>query len=165
MPKCQYNKAEPLQIRSLAIREKADKNHPDSDVAISLYSLAYTYSGMGKYQQAESYFSRSLAILEKKYGKDNLLLTNSLSGLAELYFVQSKYAEAEPLNLRSLAINENAFGKNHPKVALCLNSLAYVYSAQGKYDIAKPLYLRSLAIFEKTFNKDAMHGFLQAYRG
>jgi tetratricopeptide (TPR) repeat protein len=103
----EYAEAEPLYLRSLAIREKVlGKDHPD--VAASLNNLAELYRTQGKYDQAEPLYSRSLAIFEKALGKDHPDVAISLNNLAALYDRQGKYVQAEPLYLRSLAIWEKA---------------------------------------------------------
>ncbi len=66
----QYNEAEPLHQRALAIDEKhLGPNHPDT--ASSLNNLAVLYSDQGKYEQAESLHQRALAIREQRLGPDH----------------------------------------------------------------------------------------------
>ena len=149
----EYDLAEPLYIRSLAIREKAlGPDHPD--VGTSLTNLAGLYYSPGKYDRAEPLLIRSLAIREKALGPDHPNVGTSLNNLAELHQVQGKYDRAEPLYIRSLAIREKALGPDHPSVGTSLNNLAGLYYAQGQYDRAEPLYIRDLAISEKALGPD-----------
>ena len=56
-----YAAAEPLYVRSLAIREKVlGPEHPD--VATSLNNLAELFSAQGNYADAEPFHRRSLEI-------------------------------------------------------------------------------------------------------
>ena len=67
--KGQYEQAEPLFRRALAINEKA---HPDSPfVAIDMNNLAELYCKQSKYAQAELLYKRSLAIWERAFGTDH----------------------------------------------------------------------------------------------
>jgi tetratricopeptide (TPR) repeat protein len=148
----QYEQAEPLYKRVLAINEKLGLDHPDVEKILN--NLAVLYHAQGKYAQAESFFNRSLAISEKTCGPDHLTVATSLKNLGDLYRTQGKYAQAEPLFERALAISEKTLGPNHPDVEKILNNLAVLYHAQGKYEQAEPLYKRSLAIMEKTLSPD-----------
>jgi CHAT domain-containing protein len=144
-----YQKAEPLYQRSLAIREKVlGQEHPD--VALSLNNLANLYQNMGNYQKAEPLYQRSLAIWEKVLGQEHPDVALSLNNLALLYKEMDNYQKAEPLYQRSLAILEKVLGQEHPLVATSLNNLAVLYKEMGNYQKAKPLYQRSLAILEKV---------------
>jgi tetratricopeptide (TPR) repeat protein len=96
-------------------------------VALSLNNLASLYYAQGRYADAETLYTRSLAIREKVYGPDHPDVALSLNNLAELYRVQGRYPEAEPLYKRSLAIREKALGPDHPDVAQSLNNLGSLY--------------------------------------
>ena len=65
-----YAQAEPLYVRSLAIREEQlGANHPDT--ATSLNNLAGLYYSIGKYAQAEPLYVRALAIVEQSLGTNH----------------------------------------------------------------------------------------------
>jgi tetratricopeptide (TPR) repeat protein len=143
-----YAQAEPLYVRSLAIREEQlGANHPDT--ATSLNNLANLYRATGRYAEAEPLYVRSLAINEHELGANHPSTAASLNNLAGLYKLTGRYAEAEPLYVRSLAIKEQELGANHPDTATSLNDLALLYRATGRYAEAEPLYVRSLAIREQ----------------
>jgi tetratricopeptide (TPR) repeat protein len=143
-----YAEAEPLFVRSIAIREKElGANHPDT--ATSLDNLAGLYYSIGRYTEAEPLFVRSLAIREQELGANHPDTATSLNNLAILYEATGRYAEAEPLYVRSLAICEKELGANHPHTAFSLNNLALLYKSTGRYAEAEPLFVRSLAIREQ----------------
>jgi len=94
-----YNEAEPLQRRTLAIREKV--LGPDHlSTAISLNNLAKLYRVQGRYGEAETLFHRSLAIYGRVLGSDHPDTAARLYNLALLYFAMAKVPAAEPLLLR-----------------------------------------------------------------
>ncbi len=147
-----YEKAEPLYIHSLMIREKVlGSEHPA--VATSLNNLAGLYESQGKYEEAEPLYTRSLTIREKVLGSEHPDVASSLYNLAGLYYSQRKYEEAEPLITRSLMISEKVLGSEHPAVATILNNLTGLYYRQGKYEQAEPLYLRALEMRRKFFEE------------
>jgi tetratricopeptide (TPR) repeat protein len=64
-----YAIAEPLHLRSLAIREeKLGANHPDT--ATSLNNLAVLYQSMGRHPEAESLYLRVIEILVDQFGEN-----------------------------------------------------------------------------------------------
>ena len=145
----QYDEAEPLFRRALAIGEKTlGPNHPD--VATWLSNLASLLYAQGNYLDAEPLYRRALAIGEKTLGPDHQNIATCLNNLASLLYAQGNYLDAEPLYRRALAISEKTLGPNHPDVATRLNNLALLLKAQAKYDEAEPLYRRALAIDEKA---------------
>jgi len=115
--------------------------------ASSLNNLAALYESMGRYEEAEPLYVRSLSIWEQQLGADHPSTATSLNNLAALYESMGRYAEAEPLYVRSLSIREQQLGAYHPDTATSLNNLAALYESMGRYEEAEPLYLRALEIF------------------
>jgi tetratricopeptide (TPR) repeat protein len=143
-----YAEAEPLYVRSLAIREEQlGANHPDT--ATSLNNLASLYRLIDRYTEAEPLYVRSLAIREAHLGTNHPDISISLNNLAGLYESTGRYTESEPLYVRSLAIKEEQLGAHHPSTATSLNNLAFLYESTGRYAEAEPLYLRAVAIIEE----------------
>ena len=146
--RAQYEEAEPLLKRALAIREQGfGLEHLAT--AQSLNNLAMLYKSQGRYREAEPLLKRALAIREQQLGAEHPDTATSLNNLAMLYQSQGRYREAEPLIKRALAIREQQLGAEHPGTATCLCNLAALYATQGKYEEAEVLYLRALAIFEQ----------------
>ena len=109
----QYEQAEPLFQRALAIRERV-LGADDALIADSLNNLAALYDNQGRYEEAEPLYQRALAIRERVLGPNHPDLATSLNNLALLYYSQGKYEEAEPLYERALKICEQVLGPNHP---------------------------------------------------
>jgi tetratricopeptide (TPR) repeat protein len=110
--------AEPLNKRSLAIREKAlGPDHPD--VAISLNNLAALYFKQGRYVDSEPLFKRSLAIWEKALGPHHPNIAKSLNHLTELYWSQGRYADALPLAQALVASGHAVPASVLPRAAWC----------------------------------------------
>jgi CHAT domain-containing protein/tetratricopeptide (TPR) repeat protein len=148
-----YDKAEPLYLRALAIREKTlGPDHPKT--ATSLNNLALLYVDQGVYAKAKPLYLRALTIRVKALGADHPSTATSLNNLAVLYYHQGAYANAELLFLRAISIREKALGPDHPITATSLNNLAGLYWSQGAYAKTEPLYLRALAITEKALGPD-----------
>jgi tetratricopeptide (TPR) repeat protein len=147
------------QERQLAVKfyQQAIKRQEDTattDLASSLNNLAVLYREMGRYEEAEPLYKRSLAISETQLGPDHPDTGISLNNLASLYESMGHYDAAEPLYERSLAISETQLGPDHPDTGTSLNNLASLYESMGHYDAAEPLYKRSLAIRETQLGPD-----------
>ncbi|MFM8294706.1 MAG: tetratricopeptide repeat protein, partial [Microcystaceae cyanobacterium] len=90
-----YAEAEPLVLRSLAIREKQlGENHPD--VATSLNNLAELYRAQGKYAEAEPLYQRAIAIFSEKLGENH---PNTRTVIMNYYQMLAKLPDDE-LNQR-----------------------------------------------------------------
>jgi len=113
-------------------------------------NLAFLYSQLARYAEAETLYRRALEIDESTRGPDHPATATSLGQLAGLYDIQGRYAEAGPLYRRAIAISEKTQGRDHPETALEINNLAVLEQSLGKLDEAEKLYQRALAIFEKA---------------
>lgn len=148
-----YQEAEPLLLRSLAIREM-ELGPEHLDVAASLNGLVLLYNEQGRYGEAEPLCVRALAIREKSLGPEHPDVAQSLQNLASLHNWQGRYSEAEPLHQRSLAIREKTLGMEHLDVAGGLTELALLYYWQGRYNEAEQINRRALAIREKALGPE-----------
>ena len=135
------DEAEVLAKRALAIRERAcgPDAGPDAqlDVAVCCDSLAQICLARNQPAQAESYYNRSLPIVEKVAGADNSDLTPRLMGLATALRAQKKYAEAEAQYKRALAITQKSVGPEAPQVADVLDQYAALLEEMKKPEDAK----------------------------
>lgn len=128
-----------LEIREAAILLTATGNY--------LYERA-------RFEEAESLFTRSIAIWEKFIDTNYPDLADSLNNLGLLYFEQGKYVEAEQFYQRALDIREKVFEPNHPSIANSLNNFAVLYSGQGKYAQAEEFFKKALVINEKALGSE-----------
>jgi tetratricopeptide (TPR) repeat protein len=110
--RAQYEQAEPLFQRAIAINEKAlGPEHPL--LAIYLNNLAFLYKTQGKFELAEPLYQRAIAIDEKVLGPEHPGLATDLNNLADLYVNQGKFELAEQLYQRAIAIYEKVLGPEH----------------------------------------------------
>ncbi|MGB6167049.1 MAG: tetratricopeptide repeat protein [Geitlerinemataceae cyanobacterium] len=129
----------------------------DSELATDCSYLAELYESMGRYNEAEPLYVRSLSISEQQLGADHPSTATSLNNLAGLYESMGRYNEAEPLYVRSLSIREQQLGADHPSTASSLNNLAGLYRSMGRYSEAEPLYVRTLAILMQCLPENHPH--------
>jgi len=138
-----YEQAETVLQRALAIREQAFGASPDPDaeldVAVCCDYLGQNYLGWNKPDQAELFYRRSVAIVEKLAGADSTDLSHRLMGLAGALRAQKKYAEAESLYKRNLMITEKGGGADTPQVADVLDQYAALLVDMKKLKDAKDM--------------------------
>jgi tetratricopeptide (TPR) repeat protein len=148
-----YADAEPLYLRTLAIKEKAlGEDHVD--IATTLNNIAQLYVYQGRYAEAEPFYGRAIAIKEKALGPEHHELGTALNNLANLYEKHGRFADAEPLYRRTLAIKEKALGADHTEVGSVLHNLGALYVRQDRYADAEPLYLRALEVKQRALGPD-----------
>lgn len=153
----QYDQAEPLYLRALAIRsQKLGHKHPH--VATSLNNLAVLCKAQQRFGEAQHLYLRAIEILEQNLGGEHLSVANTLQNLGSLYKSQHEYDVAESVYQRALAIREQQLGHGHPLVASTLNNLAGLYESQGRYTEAEPLYRQALSIANQKLEQISVTG-------
>lgn len=155
-----FTEEEPLLKDELAIQEAQAAGKPVADpawlrLALMLDQIAnFEINRFGRYDLAEQYSERSLAIREKGLSADDPLIGESLLGLAVVYRNENRLAEAEPLLKRAIAIKERKYGVDSKEVAIVLNILVGVDDGLDRHAEQRATLLRVLAIFRKVFGED-----------
>jgi tetratricopeptide (TPR) repeat protein/GTPase SAR1 family protein len=114
-------------------------------VAVPYHQLGRVAKEQRKYEEAETWYQKSLEISEKQGNEHGSALTyHQLGMIAE---ERRKYEEAETWYRRSLEINEKQ-GKEYG-AASTYHQLGSIAEEQRKYEEAETWYRKSLEIFEK----------------
>ena len=145
-------KAEPLELRALAIAEKA-LGPSDAALVPYLNSLATVYNAEGKLADAERMMVRVVRLDERALKADDPNLAEDLSNLGSVYYEEAKYEQAQPLLERALKIDERAAPES-AQVASDLSSLGMLFDHEAKFTQAEPLLRRALAIDERVKGGD-----------
>jgi Flp pilus assembly protein TadD len=110
-----------------------------------LKNLAGVLCCQGKFNQAETFMRRTIAILESHRTQEDPELCDVLSILSGIYYRQEKFAEAEPLAERVVRMQEIANGDSMHLVD-ALNDLAKVLRKLGKREQAERIYVRAQSL-------------------
>jgi len=148
-----YRAAEPLQVRALAMFERA-LSPDDPDLAVAVRNLGVLYDLEGRYREAEPLHLRALAIQEKAFGNEHPEVARTLNNLGKSCYAAGRLGEAERYFFRALAIREKTLGPDHPRLATSLNNVGFIYSEQGRHAEAEPLLLRALGILERAYGPE-----------
>jgi CHAT domain-containing protein/Tfp pilus assembly protein PilF len=146
----QFDKAEPLLVRSLAIRSK-ELGDDDPGTAGAANNLAELYRAQGLAAKAEPLFTQALSVFENRLDPDDASTASVVNNLASLYEGQGRFSKAEPLFVRALRFREKVSGPNSIETAGAANNLAELYDAGAVYAKAEEYYTRAFDIYEQTY--------------
>ncbi|MBP6745166.1 tetratricopeptide repeat protein [bacterium] len=116
----------------------------------STYSQGQTALSEQNLPQAEDYFRRALAQVEKQphKGED---LAKCLTRLADTLALRNKTVEAQATYQRLLSVLEKKYGNNSAKIAPALIALGSVQESEGDHSAAMPFYQRAFELNEKNY--------------
>ena len=103
---------------------------------------------------AKPFYERALALREKLYGPDHLMVALSLNNLAGVPLTLGKLEEARKLHERALAIRERVLGPISADVAVSLNAIASIDESEDKLDEAERGFRRAIKIWETVLGPD-----------
>jgi serine/threonine protein kinase/Tfp pilus assembly protein PilF len=137
-----YAEAEPLLLRSLA--ERRAHTPESAGVAESLHELAELASLAGRYQPAEEWERRSLALRRRLHGDDSAEVVESLGRLARILELRGDYAAAGTAHREVLALARRRGDRG--ALAKSLDRYAILQSQQGHLEQAEALFREALAL-------------------
>jgi tetratricopeptide (TPR) repeat protein len=113
-------------------------------------SLGTTFSGLGRYSEAEREYRAALALRRSAPGGPDADLASSEANLAEQLTFEDKLPEAETLQRDALRLRTKVFGPDDPAVSGSLGDLAIMARREGKLQEAETLVRQALAIDLKS---------------
>lgn len=123
--------------------------------AYSLGVLGFVLRDQQKYDEAEKFLARALAVVEKLRGENHPQTASMLKALSFVLTSQGKFTAAETTLNRSIAINKSVYGGMSLQVESDVSLLGTVYYRQGRYDAAETQFLHAFDILDKARRVDA----------
>ncbi|CAF4564716.1 unnamed protein product [Rotaria socialis] len=120
----------------------------DSDRAYVYHHIGYLKAGQGEYQQAATFYEKSLEIKRKTLPEDNASLALTYSNIGLVYNSMSDYSKALEFYEKSAKIFKISLPANHPDFAQSYNNIGGVYHEMGDYSKALEFYEKSAEIFK-----------------
>ena len=99
-----------------------------------------------KYNQAEAFMRRAVALLEASSASEPLKIADSLSLLANIYLAQDKLKEAEPLYKRALEIRRVRLESGHADIAQSLSDFARLLRKLKRDQEAEAMYKEAIGM-------------------
>lgn len=143
------DQAEPLLRLAINIREQV-LGTDAPDVAQALQKLADLCSDLGRFEEAEPLYERSLEVLRRVPGA-NPQLGRSLTNLANLYRTQGRHQLAETFYRQAIELQQRMLGNDHPELAGSMTNLAALHIRAGEDSDAQPLLERALEIYRSHY--------------
>ena len=119
-------------------------------------ALGVIHRSLGRYSQAESLLTRSVALSRSVHGEDDSTVVERLASLASVVHLQGQYPRAESLLQQGLTIGRRRFGPEHPRTAATLTILAGVRLKTGNFASAESLYREVVAISRRHQGSDPL---------
>jgi tetratricopeptide (TPR) repeat protein len=110
--------------------------------------LGSVLQDLGRLDEAEQHYRRSLRMLESQFGPDDPDLVFALNNLGGLMMVRGRLSEAARLRERSLEMRERSYPAADPAVLRAIENLAAVRLAQKQYPEAQRLFERARKTWE-----------------
>ncbi len=143
--KARYDEALALRPRVTAALERLGG---DVELEGQLHVLVgRIFLDTSRYAEAQAEGERALALLEQRFGADDLRVAEAVALLGDVAFSRGGSAAA-PYVERELAIKQKVYGPEHPEIARVLRSVSRVRYAQGRYAESCAVATRALAISE-----------------
>jgi eukaryotic-like serine/threonine-protein kinase len=135
---------------------KVDERFADKpEVLASLhYTLADTYKGLSRYQEAEHHARRMVAVAEKHYGAEHLTTIAANSLLARILAESSQFEEALTLHQEVLALKQVVMGEEHASTLRTRTRIAKIQGDLGNREEAEQEFRDVLEIQERVLEKD-----------
>lgn len=109
------------------------------------YDRAVLYHSQGAYKEAEEFYNKALAKVERNLGTDHFRLAEILTKLAELHRSRDRLDKAEMLLLQALKIFQRM---QHRAMLTTFAVLADLYVFQERYSEAEEIYAQAMALIE-----------------
>ena len=138
-----------IEILREILTETEKLHASESDEYIkALNELGGTLKYVGYYDEAEANLQKSLEIIRKKYGDNNLPYATSLLNLTEVYRFAQKFNLLEENYKKIVKIyQDNSADNSFPYAGLC-NNFGLYYQNVGNMKAAYDLHLKSLDILK-----------------
>jgi serine/threonine protein kinase/Flp pilus assembly protein TadD len=149
----EYDQAQPLLERALAIRSAAP-NHDAQSIADAKSELARLWQDKGLPEDAERLHREVVALRRNVRGQEHPSLGESLRDLASVLGTRGKFEEAETLQRQALALHEAKYGTEHDEIASDLTGLQSILRSRGQIEPAVAAARRALEMRSKLLGPD-----------
>ncbi|CAF1357070.1 unnamed protein product [Adineta steineri] len=114
------------------------------------HQLGSIKDDQGEYQEALTYYEKSLAILQKTLHSNHPDLARSHNNIGVMYRNMNDYPKALLSHEKALSIGQQSLRSDHPDLAYSYNNIGTVYRNMGDYSKALPNYEKALAIKQQS---------------
>ncbi|MFN0173421.1 MAG: CHAT domain-containing protein [Saprospiraceae bacterium] len=151
----ELSEAEKSYLEAKSIHERSlGKENFGYVNCLSTLGVFYAETG-GAFEKTEPFFTESVAIVQKKYGKAHPEYAGKLINLALVYMNYGKYGMSERLFNEAKSILETNVMAKYPETYMnCIFNFANLYGYMGDYEKCILTMLEAKAMIEKLYGKD-----------
>ena len=135
-------------LREILIETEKEYSSESDEYIKALNELGGTLKYVGYYDEAEASLLKSLEIIKKKYGDNNLPYATSLLNLTEVYRFAQKFNLLEENYKKIVKIYQDNSADNSFSYAGLCNNFGLYYQNVGNMKAAYDLHLKSLDILK-----------------
>ena len=135
-------------LREILIETEKEYSSESDQYIKALNELGGTLKYVGYYDEAEAILLKSLEIIKKKYGDNNLPYATSLLNLTEVYRFAQKFNLLEENYKKIVKIYQDNSADNSFSYAGLCNNFGLYYQNVGNMKVAYDLHLKSLDILK-----------------
>ncbi|CAF4194064.1 unnamed protein product [Adineta steineri] len=127
-----------------------DQTRDDKDKAPLYDQLGSIKRDQGKYEEALTFYEKSLAIDQKILPSNHPNLAISYNNIGLVHKNMRNYSEALSSHEKALEIKQQSLPSNHPNLAISYNNIGIVYKNMGNYTKALFYYEKDLEISKQS---------------
>ncbi|CAF0728491.1 unnamed protein product [Adineta steineri] len=120
-----------------------DQTNDDENKAPIYHQLGILKRNRGKYEEAHTFYEKSLALYQKTLHPNHLDLAISYNNIGAVHYNMGNYPKALSYYEKTLKIQQQSLPGNHPDLASSYNSIGVVHDSMENY-------LKALLSVEKT---------------
>jgi tetratricopeptide (TPR) repeat protein len=162
--------------KSLQVYEALLNQTTDESARARIYhQIAYAKDEQGEYEEAITFYGKSLEIYKKTLPPNHLSFAGTYNNIGMVYDKMVDYPKALPLYKKALEIRKQSLPPNHPDLASSYNNIGAVYGNMGDYPKALSSHEKALEIQKQSLppnhpdlgtsynNIGSLHGQMEEY--
>ncbi|CAF1069324.1 unnamed protein product [Adineta steineri] len=140
----QFNKAEDIYQVLL------DQTKDNKDKAPIYHYIGWIKDSQGKYEEALTFYEKSLGIYQKTLPPKHPSLAGSYNNIGNVHDKMGNYSKALSSHEKALEIRQQSLPPTHPELAGSYNNIGNVHDSMGNYPKALSCYEKSLEIRQQS---------------
>ncbi|CAF4429180.1 unnamed protein product [Rotaria sp. Silwood2] len=127
-----------------------DKTSNENNKGLLYHQLGRVENFCGKYQEALSFYHKSLAIYQQESSRSQSDLATLYNHFGLVYTNMKDYSKALSFYEKSLKIYKKVLPSNHPNLATVHNNIGLIHDYCGNNSKALDFYKKSLQMYQET---------------
>ncbi|CAF0999210.1 unnamed protein product [Adineta steineri] len=140
----EFNKAQ--EVYEILLHQTTN----ESGKAPFYHQLGLIKYDQGEYQEALTYYEKSLSIKQKTLPSNHLNLASSYNNIGLVYYRMCDYPKALSSHEKALTIQQQSLPSNHATLGASYNNIGLVYYNMGDYPKALSSHEKALAIKQQS---------------